>query len=83
MVEIEKYGEVKSHELKPGGEKTAVTDENKAEYVESRVQWYLQKQIEQQAEALRRGIYDVLPEEVSSSYQSVHPYRHHMPGLNV
>ena len=56
-VDVEAYGETRVDELKPGGAKIQVTDGNKAEYIELRVQYYLQKQIEAQAEALRSGIY--------------------------
>lgn len=63
-VDMDSYGSKEVHELKPGGEKLAVTDANKAEYVELRLQWILHEQIRSQVEALHAGVYDVLPEEV-------------------
>ena len=47
-VDYELLGEIKSHELKPGGEKIQVTEENKEEYLELVVAWRISRGIEEQ-----------------------------------
>jgi hypothetical protein len=54
-VERESFGEVKKIELKPGGSEIAVTHENKAEYVQLYVDYLLNKSIERQFVAFKRG----------------------------
>ena len=49
--------------MKPGGSKIAVTEENKAHYVDLMIQWKLCKGTEKQTEALVEGLKEMLPLE--------------------
>jgi hypothetical protein len=42
------FGETKTYDLKKDGGKIPLTNENRKEYVDSMVQWYLEKSIEKQ-----------------------------------
>lgn len=62
-VDYELLGEVKSHELKPGGERIPVTEENKAEYLDLVVAWRVSRGIEEQTKAFLDGFNEVVPLE--------------------
>eukprot|EP01047_Picozoa_sp_COSAG01_P011733 COSAG01_NODE_516_length_16026_cov_63.502857_7_plen_104_part_00 len=47
-------------ELRPGGARMAVTDDNKAEFVACKCRWVLEGQLREQVHALRRGFELVL-----------------------
>ena len=55
----EVFGELKSVELKEGGAETPVTAENRQEYVDLYVQWYLVRSVEHQFAAFQRGFMSV------------------------
>ena len=54
-VEYEFWGEIKRHELIPGGVETPVTGENRQQYVDEYTKWVLSKSIEVQFRAFARG----------------------------
>ena len=54
-VEFECYGEMHSEELRPGGAHTPVTAGNRRQYVALYCDWVLQRSVEKQFAAFRRG----------------------------
>ncbi|OQV17573.1 E3 ubiquitin-protein ligase SMURF1 [Hypsibius exemplaris] len=60
-VEHSVFGKIESHNLKPGGEDIAVTDDNKKEYVRLYVTWRFMQGIEQQFLALQKGFHEMIP----------------------
>lgn len=59
--EFEVLGEVKIHELKPGGEDIMVTEENKEEYVNMMVSWRFTRGVEEQFKAFLEGFNEIVP----------------------
>ncbi|WFC96390.1 HECT-type E3 ubiquitin transferase [Malassezia brasiliensis] len=57
----DKFGEMITVELKPGGEHIEVTDENKREYVERMVEWRIVKRVEEQFRAFISGFSELIP----------------------
>ncbi|XP_059470031.1 E3 ubiquitin-protein ligase SMURF2 [Neocloeon triangulifer] len=60
-VEHNSFGELKEHELKPGGKDIPVTEENKKEYVRLYVNYRFMRGIEQQFLALQKGFSELVP----------------------
>ena len=60
-VEEEHFGTTVSKELKPGGEKISVTNENKDEYIKLIITWRLISRIRQQMGQFLAGFNDVVP----------------------
>ena len=54
-VEVDYFGEMKLTELKPGGENIFVTEDNRHEYVELVVDFWLQRSIRRQFDAFSSG----------------------------
>ena len=54
-VQFECYGEMRSEELQPGGSQIPVTGDNRREYVALYCDWVLQRSVEKQFAAFRRG----------------------------
>lgn len=59
--DFEVLGRVEHYELKPGGTNTAVTEENKNEYIILMIDWMFSRGIEKQTQAFLDGFNDVLP----------------------
>ena len=57
----DKFGEMITVELKPGGEHVEVTDENKREYVERMIEWRIVKRVEEQFRAFISGFSELIP----------------------
>ncbi|WFD45155.1 HECT-type E3 ubiquitin transferase [Malassezia psittaci] len=57
----DKFGEMITVELKPGGEHIEVTDENKREYVERMVEWRIMRRVEEQFRAFISGFSELIP----------------------
>jgi len=57
----DKFGEMVTIELTPGGENIEVTDENKREYVERMVEWRIVKRVEEQFRAFISGFSELIP----------------------
>ncbi|EGD83203.1 ITCH protein [Salpingoeca rosetta] len=62
-VDEHEFGQIKEHELKPGGADIDVTDANKKEYVELVAQWRLSRGIQEQTTAFLKGFHEVIPAE--------------------
>lgn len=56
-------------ELKPGGAEEVVTDETKADWLESTLRHKLVDSIEPQSEAFRAGVFDVVPPETFDLFE--------------
>lgn len=61
--DYEVLGEIKNHELKPGGADIRVTDENKEEYIKLMTEWRFTRGQEDQTKAFLDGFSDVMPLE--------------------
>ncbi|KAK3702896.1 hypothetical protein QZH41_014166, partial [Actinostola sp. cb2023] len=59
-VSEEIFGQVTERELIPGGIDIAVTEENKAEYVNEMVTWRVERGVSEQAESIVRGFNEVI-----------------------
>ena len=59
--DYEVLGEIKNHELKPGGADIRVTDENKEEYIKLMTEWRFTRGQEEQTKAFLDGFEDVMP----------------------
>lgn len=60
----ERFGEYVTIDLKPDGENIPVTEENKKEYVELASQYRISKRVNDQFEAFREGLLEVMPFEL-------------------
>ena len=62
-VDFELLGEIKPHDLKPGGSEIQVTEENKEEYLGLVCEWRMTRGIEEQTKAFLDGFNEVVPLE--------------------
>jgi len=62
-VDFELLGEIKPHDLKPGGADIQVTEENKEEYLGLVTEWRMTRGIEDQTRAFLDGFNEVVPLE--------------------
>jgi len=60
----ERFGELVTIELKPGGEEVAVTEENKKEYVDSVVAYRISKRVKEQFDAFMEGLLELVPRDL-------------------
>lgn len=62
--EEERFGELVTVDLKPGGKDIEVTNDNKKEYVELITEWKIQKCVEEQFKAFMDGFNELIPEDL-------------------
>ena len=60
----DRFGEMVTIELKPGGADVPVTEENKKEYVDLVVGYRIQKRVQEQFEAFMSGFNELIPQEL-------------------
>ncbi|PWN54239.1 putative ubiquitin-protein ligase [Violaceomyces palustris] len=60
----DKFGEMVTVELKPGGADIEVTDENKKEYVELMTEWRISRRVEEQFKAFTSGFTELIPQDL-------------------
>ncbi|GLB38349.1 putative ubiquitin-protein ligase [Lyophyllum shimeji] len=60
----ERFGEMVTIELKPGGEELPVTEENKKEYVDSVVAYRISKRVKAQFDAFMEGLLELIPADL-------------------
>ncbi|KAG9036129.1 hypothetical protein FRB95_009703 [Tulasnella sp. JGI-2019a] len=60
----DRFGEMVTIELKPGGENVPVTEENKGEYVECVIAYRIQKRVKEQFDAFMSGFNELIPQEL-------------------
>jgi len=63
-VEMHSFGQIQTHELKPGGNELPVTEDNKKEYVRLYVNWRFMRGIEAQFLALQKGFNELIPQHL-------------------
>ena len=63
-VDDERFGELVTVDLKPGGRDIEVTDENKREYIELYTQWKIVDRIQEQFKAFMDGFNELIPEDL-------------------
>ena len=60
----ERFGEMVTVELKPGGEEFPVTEENKKEYVNCVVEYRISRRVKEQFEAFMSGFSELIPQDL-------------------
>ena len=60
----DKFGEMVTVELKPGGGEIEVTDENKKEYIDLMTEYRISKRVEEQFRAFRSGFTELIPQDL-------------------
>jgi len=60
----ERFGEMVTIELKPGGEDVPVTEENKKEYVDRVVEYRISKRVKDQFDAFMSGFSELIPQDL-------------------
>ncbi|KAF5391323.1 hypothetical protein D9757_002066 [Collybiopsis confluens] len=60
----ERFGEMVTIELKPGGAEIPVTEENKKDYVECVVDYRISKRVKEQFEAFMSGFSELIPQDL-------------------
>lgn len=60
----ERFGELITVELKPGGEQMEVTEENKKEYVDLVVEYRISKRVKEQFGAFMEGLLELIPKDL-------------------
>jgi E3 ubiquitin-protein ligase NEDD4 len=59
-----RFGERVAIDLKPGGANIAVTEENKKEYVDLMVEYYISKRVKDQFDAFMSGFNELIPRDL-------------------
>lgn len=60
----ERFGEMVTIELKPGGADVEVTEDNKKDYVEAVVEYRISKRVKEQFEAFMSGFSELIPQDL-------------------
>lgn len=60
----DRFGEMVTVELKPGGEDIPVTEENKKEYITLVVEYRISKRVKHQFDAFMDGLLELIPSEL-------------------
>ena len=68
-VDYELLGEIKSYDLKPGGDEILVTEANKEEYLALVVAWRMSRGIEEQTKAFLDGFNEVSESSASADIE--------------
>ncbi|ORY96177.1 hypothetical protein BCR43DRAFT_491214 [Syncephalastrum racemosum] len=63
-VDDDRFGEMVTVDLKPGGRDIEVTDENKKEYVNLVTEWRIYKRVEEQFKAFKEGFNQLIPQDL-------------------
>ena len=60
----ERFGELVTIELRPGGADVNVTEENKKEYVDAVVEYRISKRVKEQSDAFMSGFSELIPQDL-------------------
>jgi E3 ubiquitin-protein ligase NEDD4 len=60
----DRFGQLVTIELKPGGENIAVTEDNKKEYVDTVVSYRISKRIKPQFDTFMEGLLELVPRDL-------------------
>jgi len=64
----ERFGEMVTIDLKPGGADIPVTEENKKEYVDLMVKYYISKRVKDQFDAFISGFSELIPQDLINMF---------------
>jgi hypothetical protein len=64
----ERFGEMVTIDLKPGGADIAVTEENKKEYVDVVVEYFMTKRVKDQFDAFMSGFSELIPQDLINMF---------------
>ncbi|KZT60479.1 HECT-domain-containing protein [Calocera cornea HHB12733] len=64
----DRFGELVTVELKPGGADVEVTEENKKEYVDLVVEYRISKRVKEQFDAFMSGFLDLIPQDLIRTF---------------
>ncbi|KAG8840756.1 NEDD4 E3 ubiquitin-protein ligase [Serendipita sp. 411] len=67
-IEDERFGEIVTIPLLPGGADVPVTEENKKEYVDLKVEFLIRRRVEEQYAAFMEGLNNLVPQEHLSAF---------------
>ena len=65
------FGEMVTIDLKPGGANIAVTEENKKEYVDLMVDYYISKRVKDQFDAFMSGFNELIPQDLIRNFNEL------------
>lgn len=57
----EAFGQINSHDLRPGGDDILVTEENKHDYIDLMLRWRLDRGVAKQMDSFKKGFSEVMP----------------------
>ncbi len=60
----DRFGEMVTIELKPGGENFPVTQDNKKEYVDCVIEYRIQKRVTEQFDSFMSGFNELIPQDL-------------------
>jgi len=60
----ERFGELVTIDLKPGGEDIPVTEDNKKDYVDSVVAYRISRRVKEQFDAFMEGLLELIPRDL-------------------
>ncbi len=60
----DRFGELVTTELKPGGEDIPVTEENKKEYVDAVVSYRIERRVKEQFDKFMQGLLECIPRDL-------------------
>jgi E3 ubiquitin-protein ligase NEDD4 len=63
-----RFDEMVAIDLKPGGADIAVTEENKKEYVELMVEYYISKRVKDQFDTFMSGFNELIPQDLTNAF---------------
>jgi len=67
--DCDEFGEIKTHNLIPGGRDIVVTERNKHDYVQRLVSWKFVDSVKEQTEAVRTGLFGIVPLNLLNSLE--------------
>ncbi|PVF96706.1 HECT-domain-containing protein [Serendipita vermifera] len=67
-VEDERFGEMLTIELLPGGADIPVTEENKKEFIDLKVEFIMLRRVQEQYAAFMEGLHDFVPQSLLSTF---------------
>jgi E3 ubiquitin-protein ligase NEDD4 len=66
-----RFGEMVAIDLKPGGADIAVTEDNKKEYVDLIVEYYISNRVKDQFDAFMSGFNELIPQDLIKSFDEL------------
>ena len=79
----ERFGELVTIELRPGGADVNVTEENKKEYVDAVVEYRISKRVKGQSDAFMAGFSELIPQDLITIFDEREMELLITPDINV